>query len=67
MDSLTTILFGKDPDPAGYCSGECKFYHKFRSIFPLDSDSNLSSNLYVFDYKYIFFYTDHISVFKAND
>lgn len=58
-------LYGKYPDPDEYCVNECQFFGKFRSIFPLDNRADVKTLLYEFNYKFIFAYDDHISIFKA--
>jgi hypothetical protein len=62
---MASILYGKDPDPNNLCVDECKFFYKYKAIFPLDNNAKIENDLLVFDFKFIYIYDDHLSVFKA--
>lgn len=51
----------------GLCVDECKYFYKYRAIFPLDNDAKIENDLLVFNWKFIYIYDDHLSVFKAKN
>jgi len=65
VKSIADIIYGEDPKSD--CKGDCKYVHKVQSIFPLVStdDTAADSDLNKFNYKYVYLYDDHLSVFKS--
>jgi len=63
-EQMHNVLFGADTNTK-YPS-DVKFVQRYLSIFPIDEESVKDSPLNEMDWKYIFLYDDHISVFKSN-
>lgn len=66
-DGPSALEKALNPNPNPYCTGDCRVLKKMQSIFPLrGSERNIDTQLNFFNWKHIFVFSDHMSVYSAS-